>query len=342
MMAVPLAAQEAPANRLLQPNWEQPRRARRQNPRRPKPRRRPPPNRRRNRRPVRPGKSGFPATSRSDIVCAATSAATSTPTERGGPRRRAQAARARSQLPGSQAARIRPHRRQGNNWGGDPYNTARLDARKEGVYRFSADYRNQAYFNFLPSFANPLVDRGVLLNERSFDIHRRFANVELELRPGKRIVPFLTYSHDAGYGRGITTFVSNSNEYPGAERSPRQHEPVQRRAASRTEPVPHHPRAGRNDFQRRSAGLHDRAEPGQPDDSFLWRTAFSRDPAASLWRARRQHLQQGYLTANPVSWLDVYGQFLYSQPRTDVSYSQLNTGNFALGPARSTAASSIF
>jgi hypothetical protein len=26
-----------------------------------------------------------------------------------------------------------------NNWGGDPYNTARLDARKEGVYRFSAD-----------------------------------------------------------------------------------------------------------------------------------------------------------------------------------------------------------
>jgi hypothetical protein len=32
-------------------------------------------------------------------------------------------------------------------------------------------------------------------------------------------------------------------------------------------------------------------------------------------------------TANPVSWADVYGQFLYSQPKNDVSYQQFNTGN---------------
>src|SRR6185295_6393226 len=71
----------------------------------------------------------------------------------------------------------------GNNWG-DPYNTARARIVKTGIYDFSADYRNIAYFNFLPSFANPLIDRGVILNERSFDIHRRMANFNLELRPG--------------------------------------------------------------------------------------------------------------------------------------------------------------
>ena len=42
-----------------------------------------------------------------------------------------------------------------SSWGGDPYNTARVDARKSGLYELSFDYRNIAYFNFLPSFADP-------------------------------------------------------------------------------------------------------------------------------------------------------------------------------------------
>ena len=43
----------------------------------------------------------------------------------------------------------------GSGWGGDPYNTAHVDARKSGLYDFNFDYRNIAYFNALPSFANP-------------------------------------------------------------------------------------------------------------------------------------------------------------------------------------------
>ena len=35
-------------------------------------------------------------------------------------------------------------------------------------------------------------------------------------------------------------------------------------------------------------------------------------------------------TANPASWLDVYGQFLYSQPETSVHYQQYDTGNLYL------------
>ena len=36
------------------------------------------------------------------------------------------------------------------------------------------------------------------------------------------------------------------------------------------------------------------------------------------------------LTANPTSWLDIYGQFLYSQPATNVHYQQTDAGNLYL------------
>ena len=35
-------------------------------------------------------------------------------------------------------------------------------------------------------------------------------------------------------------------------------------------------------------------------------------------------------TSNALTWLDVYGQFLYSRPETDTNYQQFNTGNFAI------------
>jgi hypothetical protein len=39
------------------------------------------------------------------------------------------------------------------NWGGDPYNTVHVNAVKRGTYDFNFDYRDIAYFKFLPSFA---------------------------------------------------------------------------------------------------------------------------------------------------------------------------------------------
>ena len=45
------------------------------------------------------------------------------------------------------------------SWG-DPYNTLRVDMQKQGWYRLTADYRNIAYFNFLPSYADPHAEPG--------------------------------------------------------------------------------------------------------------------------------------------------------------------------------------
>ena len=63
------------------------------------------------------------------------------------------------------------------NWGGDPYGTLRVDAYKSRAYDLQGDYRDLAYFNVLPSFADPLLSRGITLDEQAFDTRRR--DVEL-------------------------------------------------------------------------------------------------------------------------------------------------------------------
>ena len=77
----------------------------------------------------------------------------------------------------------------GMGWGGDPYTTAHVDAVKHRVYRLVFDYRDMAYFNALPTFANPFAGNGIFLDQQSFDIRKRMANFELELRPGTRVDP---------------------------------------------------------------------------------------------------------------------------------------------------------
>ena len=43
------------------------------------------------------------------------------------------------------------------SWGDEPYETFHLDAKKSKLYDFTADYRDIAYFNNLPSYADPLL-----------------------------------------------------------------------------------------------------------------------------------------------------------------------------------------
>ena len=100
-------------------------------------------------------------------------------------------------------------------WGDEPYETFHLYAKKKKLYDFNADYRDFAYFNFLPSDADPLLSlRGIALNEQSFDTRRRFGSFSLDLLPGNWIVPYFAYDRDSGSGTGATTFVSDADEFP--------------------------------------------------------------------------------------------------------------------------------
>ncbi len=219
----------------------------------------------------------------------------------------------------------------GVGWGGDPYNTAHLDLRKTKLYDFRFDYRNIAYFNAVPSYANPSAQDGLSslgFNERAFDINRRVASFDLDLRPGSRIIPFLAYDRDSAGGHGIETWVlDGTNEFPLPY--------LVRNHADRY-------RGGlRLEFNRFHLTFEQGGNVYKEDDNTYWAGS---NPGDRTTRIAGQltsltSLNQAYgirntgifsrilATARPVDWLHLNGQFLYSQPKTTVNYSEVAAGN---------------
>ena len=217
----------------------------------------------------------------------------------------------------------------GYGWGGDPYNTAHVDAKKAGVYDLTFDYRNMAYFNDIPSFANPTAPAG--LNEQSFDIHRKNLSADLELRPGSRIIPYLAFDRNSGYGNGITDWVPDQNDefavptllrdstnnYRGGLRFEYNRFHVTLEQGGTT---------FKDDDQASEKGI----TPGDRTSTLLGQTIdLSRLQEAYGIRGNSIY-SKAMATASPFSWMDVYGQFVFSEPKTTVNYSDMATGNFAL------------
>jgi hypothetical protein len=211
---------------------------------------------------------------------------------------------------------------------GDPYNTAHVDASRHGWYNFSFDYRNIGYFNFLPSYADPTIGLGIFLDQRSFDTHRRMMDFELELMPGKWIVPYLGYSHDSGFGRGITDFVSDANEYPVADKPRDQTDNF--RGGVRIELKKFHVT-----LEQGGTTFKDDQDVFTSDQNFGNRTTPFFGQQLELTNLAQSYGVRGdsiyskvLVTADPFSWISLFGQFLYSRPDTTVHYSQFNTGQF--------------
>lgn len=218
------------------------------------------------------------------------------------------------------------------SWGGEPYTTFHLQARKSRYYDFAADYRNIAYFNALPSFADPLLSRGIIVNERSFDTRRRFAAFDLELRPGARVRPYFSYSRDAGAGNGVTTFVSDADEFPVPDRlrdSTNLYRGGVRVELSRLHLTLEQGGTTFKDDQSLYQGPG-AVNPGNQLTPFLSNNIVLSGLVAAYGIGGHSVYSKGLLTATPARWLDVYGQFLFSQPQSDVNYQQTATGNLVL------------
>jgi hypothetical protein len=214
------------------------------------------------------------------------------------------------------------------NWGGDPYNTAHIDASRHDWYNFTFDYRNIAYFNFLPSYADPTIAQGIYLDQRSFDTHRRMSDFELDLMPGKWLVPYLGYSRDSGFGRGITDFVSDANEYPVAHR-PRD-KTDNYRGGVRIELRKFHAtlEQGGTEFKDDQDVFTSQTNLGNRKTPFFGVQLMLTNLAQTYGIRGDSIYSKVLLTAEPLSWINVFGQFLYSRPNTTVNYSQFNTGQF--------------
>lgn len=223
-----------------------------------------------------------------------------------------------------------------NSWGDDPYQTVHLDAKKSKLYDFSADYRDIAYFNFLPSYADPLLSRGIVLNEQSFDTRRRLGSFQLDLLPGNWFIPYFAYDRDSGDGTGATTFVSDSNEFP-VPNTLRDQTSLYR-GGVRFELRRFHAtleQGGTTFKDDQSVFQNPGPNPGSVNFGNVATPIFGqKTDLTSLLAAYGVRgtsiYSKGLFTAEAASWLDLYGQFLYSQPDTNVNYQQTAAGNLLL------------
>jgi len=219
------------------------------------------------------------------------------------------------------------------SWGDEPYQSIHVDVEKLKLYNFNADYRDFAYFNYLPSYADPLLSsQGLILNEQSFDTRRRIGTFSLDLIPQSWIVPYVAYEHDGGSGTGATAFISDGDEFPvpytmfdrtelyrGGVRIARKRFHVTLEAGGTT--------FGSNQQLYQSTG---QTNYGNVLTPYLGQDLHLNNLIGSYGITGSSLYGKGLFTASPTSFVDIYGQFLYSEPKTDTSYSQYNTGNFVL------------
>jgi len=219
-----------------------------------------------------------------------------------------------------------------DSWGDEPSSSVHVEAKKTGVYDFNADYRDFAYFNFLPSYADPLLGQGVVLDEQSFDTRRKIAALSLDIRPGHWWSPYLGWDHDSSSGTGASVFVSDGNNYPvpntlrdstdlyrGGVRIERSHFHVTLEEGGTAF------KSDQSLYQNPGSANY-----GNFSSPIFGQTLDLTSLLAAYGIGGSSAYSKVLLTANPTSWLDIYGQFLYSQPNTKVNYQQTDAGNLYL------------
>jgi hypothetical protein len=214
-------------------------------------------------------------------------------------------------------------------WGGEPYNTAHVDAAKSGIYDFTFDYRNMAYFNALPSFANPFAPGG--FDQQSFDTRQRTLGAELDLFPGKRVVPYLAFDRNSDYGHGVVTWANGaSNQYavPALFRNSTNNY----RGGVRFEYNRFHVtlEQGGTTFKNDDEAADNLLNFGDRTTPILGQQLFLNNFNQGYTIRGDAIYSRGLVTATPLSWLTLTGQFLYSQPHVDVAYTSSAAGNLIL------------
>ena len=222
----------------------------------------------------------------------------------------------------------------GYSWGGDPSNTARIEFGRQDLYEFRFDYRNAAYFNALPSFANPLLSEGLLLSQRALDINRRHADAELEVKPNSVISPYVAFSHASGFGNGITTFVVDGNEFPVATGLDDRMNTVRAGVRINLPDWSFTLEQGRTTFEdEQQVFFGAGGNRGNRRTSFLGRTIVLDDLNQSYQAEGEGIFSRAVVQGRPWEVLTFTGQFLYSQPSVDVRYNHAANGDFVLSRA---------
>lgn len=218
----------------------------------------------------------------------------------------------------------------GDALGGDPSNCVFLGMSLDEAYDLRLHYRNFAYFNNLPSFANPLLEEGLLLSQRALDLTRRQVDLDLNLLPGHTFEPFFGFYRADGFGRGVTTYVTDGNEFPVSTELDDALTTVRgglRVHLGRYDVTVEH---GRTDFSDDQDVFFRDPDPntGNRRGQLLGRDLLL-DELLQRYRADgRGQFSRAVLQGRPWERLSFTGQFLFSQPKLDVSHDLAASGSF--------------
>jgi hypothetical protein len=221
--------------------------------------------------------------------------------------------------------------------GDEPYETMHIDIRKAKLYNFSGDYRNIAYYNNLPGYADPLLGSGLILNEQAQDTRKRIGDFRLDLLPNHVFMPYLEYDHNSDTGRGVANFVANADEYPVTNLIRDSNENY--RGGVRIELSRWHFKLEEGgtifkDDEQLNAGSsasgNAQTNYGNLYSPLLGQTLELTSLSEAYGVRGRSYYADGSFSANPVEWADIYGTFLYSQPTSNVNFTGLDTGNQVL------------
>lgn len=209
-----------------------------------------------------------------------------------------------------------------NDWGGDPNSQATIRIRREKVYEALFQYRTMAYFNNLPSYANPLFGQGALASQRSLDVRRRQMDLNIRWKPKARVSPYFGILRTSGDGQGVTPFVGSGDDFPVhttfGDTLTTVHGGVQLTGSvwSATLEQGH---TGYTDRQElRSAG-----NPGNRRDNItLDRLQENYDASGNGLYTR------AFFQAQPYSRLGFTGHYVFSRPHLDVTHSLQADGQF--------------
>ncbi len=235
----------------------------------------------------------------------------------------------------------------GDALGGDPSNSIFFGLGAAEKYDLRLHYRNFAYFNNLPSFANPLLEEGLLLSQRALDLTRRQTDLELKLRPGHTFEPFFGFYRADGFGRGVTTYVTDGNEFPVSTEIDDALTTVRGGLKVNLGKYDFTVEQGRTDFSDDQSVFFNDPDPNTGNRrSRLFGREILLDELTQRYRADgRGQFSRGVVQGRPLQILSFSGQFLYSQPKLDVSHDLAAAGSFVslanLSPFGSTVEQSL-
>jgi len=97
--------------------------------------------------------------------------------------------------------------------GAVPAGRFRLEAGRTGLYRVRVEYRRMEFFSALPAFANPLLDRGIIPGQHTYDRTRNLLDVDVDILPNGVLSPIVGYSLNRYEGPARTTYDVGGDEF---------------------------------------------------------------------------------------------------------------------------------